>query len=151
MDMKWILAIVAASLFIGALVGVITTNFASFIGATVFSFAVIFSVVFYLINKNKKGIGSGDEEASPDGAETEEVNSFQMVDEPVVNPLERDRMIETYIRDLGLNRDKAENLYDAGYSRWSDFSEAIPEDLLMVEGINPTVARRIITRVRSRD
>ena len=63
----------------------------------------------------------------------------------------RDKMIEAYMNDFGINREKSENLYDAGYSRWSDFSEAIPEDLLMVEGINPTVARRIISNVNSRD
>ncbi|OYT44911.1 hypothetical protein B6U90_04390 [Thermoplasmatales archaeon ex4484_6] len=32
----------------------------------------------------------------------------------------------------------------------NDFSEAIPEDLVMVQGINPTISRRIISVVRSR-
>jgi hypothetical protein len=80
----------------------------------------------------------------------DEERTFERVEDRPQDPLKRDRMIDAYIKDFGISRDKAENLFDAGYSRWSDFTEAIPEDLLMVQGINPTVARRIISAVRKK-
>jgi hypothetical protein len=54
------------------------------------------------------------------------------------------------MEDFGISKDKAQNLYNVGYTHWGDFSEAIPEDLVMVEGINPTISRRIISVVRSK-
>ena len=146
--MKWILFIVALSLVIGGLVGVITSQFASFIGSTVLSGALIFSIAAYFSRRKERAPGK----AHDDTAESMEVEAVR--EEPGLpdvqrDPIERDRMIEVYIVRFGINRDKAENLYDVGYARWVDFAEVIPEDLLMVEGINPTVARKIISTVRS--
>ena len=148
MKPKWILAIIGASLVIGGIAGAVTTDFAAWVGATVFSFAFIFAITFYMINRKKR-------ETQDDGiaqpVDPEEEVQFQgaIIDER--DPIHRDRMIQEFIREFHVSRDKAENIFDAGYSRWSDFSEAIPEDLVMIEGINPTVARRIISSTRSRD
>jgi hypothetical protein len=144
---KWVILIIGASLIIGGVAGAVTTDFAAWVGATVFSFAFIFAVTFYFMNKFKK---DSSEDVEGESMDQEEEVQFQgaVIDER--DPEVRDRMIQAFIEEFHINRDKAENLFDAGYSRWSDFSEAIPEDLLMVEGINPTVARRIISTVRSK-
>lgn len=148
MKPKWILAIIAAAMIIGGIVGAITTDFAAWVGATVFSFAFIFAMTFYFINRKKRT--SRDDQVAETMAPEEEVR-FQgaIIDER--DPIDRDRMIRAFMELFHISRDKAENLFDAGYSEWSDFSEAIPEDLVMIEGINPTVARRIITSFRSRE
>jgi hypothetical protein len=54
------------------------------------------------------------------------------------------------MREFNIPREKAQSLYDAGYRRMGDLSEAIPEDLTMVKGVNPTLARKIISTVRGR-
>lgn len=59
--------------------------------------------------------------------------------------------VQSYMREFNIPREKAQNLYDAGYRRMGDLSEAIPEDLTMVKGINPTLARKIIATVRGRN
>jgi len=148
MKPKWVLAIIFASLLIGGLIGVVTRQVAAWLGATILSFAFIFAMVYYITNRRKKGARDDD---VAETIESEEEVQFQgaIIDER--DPLNRDRMINSYIDEFHISRDKAENLFDAGYSKWSDFSEAIPEDLVMIEGINPTVARRIITTVRSND
>ena len=148
MKPKWILVIIGAALVIGGIIGAVTTDFAAWVGATVFSFAFIFALAFYFGNRLKKGPV---EEEIAETMDSEEEAQFQgaVIDDR--DPIQRDRMIKTFIYEFHMSRDKAENLFDAGYSRWSDFSEAIPEDLVMIEGINPTVARRIISTVRSKD
>ena len=147
MKPKWVLAIIFASLLLGGIAGVITRQVAAWLGASILSFAFIFAMVFYFTNRRRKGARAEEvaETLDPD----EEVQ-FQgaVIDER--DPLSRDRMIEAFIDEFHISREKAENVFDAGYSKWSDFSEAIPEDLVMIEGINPTVARRIISTVRSK-
>ncbi len=132
---------------VGGVVGVLTTEVAAWLGASILTFAFIFAMVFWFQSRSKQKTG---EDVEGESIEREEEVEFQgaIIDER--DPIVRDRMIEAFIEDFHINRDKAENLYDAGYSRWSDFTEAIPEDLLMVEGVNPTVARRIISTVQSR-
>jgi hypothetical protein len=141
------MVIVIASLILGALVGVVTQQVAAWLGATILIFAFLFAMRYWWLSRKKRNIS---EDVEGETIEQEEEVEFQgaIIDER--DPLVRDKMIEEFMGSFHINRDKAENLYDAGYSRWSDFSEAIPEDLLMVEGVNPTVARRIISTVRSR-
>jgi hypothetical protein len=140
--------IIGISLVIGGIVGVITEQVAAWLGTSIFSFAFIFAMVFWVSSRRRRSAG---EDVEGESIERDEPPQFRgaMIDDR--DPVVRDRMIEDFMEGFHINRDKAENLYDAGYSRWSDFSEAIPEDLLMVEGVNPTVARRIISTVRSRE
>ena len=151
MDRKGYLGLFMISLFIGGIVIVITRSVPGFIGGTLLSFGFLLAIFSWLAYRKKSRERASGEH--PEVAETVNVNeerTFERIEERPHDPLKRDRMIDAYISDFGINRDKAENLYDAGYSRWSDFTEAIPEDLLMVQGINPTVARRIISTVRQR-
>lgn len=57
-----------------------------------------------------------------------------------------DRMVLAFMMDFDIDEDRARCLYDAGYRKSSEFAEAIPEDLMMIEGINPTLARRIVAQ-----
>ncbi|MGA1820594.1 MAG: helix-hairpin-helix domain-containing protein [Thermoplasmatota archaeon] len=148
MKPKWVLAIIFASLLIGGIIGVVTRQVAAWLGASILSFAFIFAMVFYFINKKKK-VAREDEVAETMVSDEEVQFQGAVIDHR--DPLNRDRMIDTFIDDFHISREKAENLFDAGYSKWSDFSEAIPEDLVMIEGINPTVARRIISTVREKE
>ena len=42
---------------------------------------------------------------------------------------------------------RALDLYDAGYKHFKDIEDAIVQDLIMVNDINPTVAREIIDKI----
>ena len=61
----------------------------------------------------------------------------------------KDGMVEKYSNFFGISEARAEDLYDAGYRQFKDFKDAIVEDLMMVNDINPTVARVIINKVSS--
>jgi uncharacterized RDD family membrane protein YckC len=58
-------------------------------------------------------------------------------------------MVAKYMEFFGLNEVRAQNLYNAGYKRFDDFKDAITEDLIIVDKINPTVARAILKKVES--
>jgi hypothetical protein len=47
-----------------------------------------------------------------------------------------------------INRNRAENIYNAGYKRPEDLNDAIPEDLVCVDRINPTIAKRIVNNLK---
>jgi hypothetical protein len=140
--------IIGISLFLGGLVGVFTQQIAAWLGSTVLFFAFFTAMAYWRMYKKQR---NAEEDVEGESIERTEEVQFQGAAIDERDPLVRDRMIEDYMEKFHINRNKAENLFDAGYSRWSDFSEAIPEDLLMVEGVNPTVARRIISTVRSGD
>jgi hypothetical protein len=144
---KWVIIIIGISLVLGGLVGVFTKQVAAWLGSTVLFFAFLSAMATWLIYRRNRSM---EEDVEGESIERSEEVQFQGAVVDNRDPEVRDRMIQAFIDEFHINRDKAENLFDAGYSRWSDFSEAIPEDLLMVEGINPTVARRIISNVRSR-
>jgi cytoskeletal protein RodZ len=46
-----------------------------------------------------------------------------------------------------ITEERAQALYKAGYKKLDDFKDAIVEDLVMVDQINPTIARRIIDKI----
>ncbi|MFO8051515.1 MAG: helix-hairpin-helix domain-containing protein [Thermoplasmatota archaeon] len=149
MKPQWILFLATVSIFVGGFIGVITEDIASMLGASVLFFAASFAGAVWFSSRKKRKEEDGIEDASPvlDLEEKESGGSGISFER---DPMKRDRVIHMYIEELNIPRDKAENLYDAGYTGWGDFSEAIPEDLAMVKGINPTIARRIISTVRSK-
>ncbi|MEA3559286.1 MAG: helix-hairpin-helix domain-containing protein [Candidatus Thermoplasmatota archaeon] len=153
MKPQWILFLATVSIFVGGIAGVITTDFASMLGAGVLFFAVTFAIAVYLSSRRSKGTHVDPiDDASPvleedHSGTAESPEGLQRAGDP----LKREKVIVLFMDDINLSREKAENLYDAGYNGWQDFSEAIPEDLLMVKGINPTIARRIISTLRSKD
>ncbi len=135
--------------------GALVQTPAALVGGGVFSFAIIFAFVYWFfdIRPGRNSNPADEEETSEDEPDPNEVNSF----DPDISKirggdefLKESEMVREYMDEFGISKDKAQNLYDAGYSHWGDFSEAIPEDLVMVEGVNPTISRRIINVVRSK-
>jgi cation diffusion facilitator family transporter len=59
-------------------------------------------------------------------------------------------IINRYMELFDINQVRAENLFNAGYKKLEDLQDAIPEDLMIVEKINPTIAKRIVTKIKSR-
>lgn len=60
---------------------------------------------------------------------------------------EQKEIVKKYVEVLEISEDRAVNLMNAGYKRLEDFKDAIVDDLVLVERINPTVARSIIKKV----
>jgi uncharacterized RDD family membrane protein YckC len=54
--------------------------------------------------------------------------------------------MKEYTEFFGITKDRALALYRAGYKQLKDFQDAIVEDLIMVEEINPTIARGILNK-----
>ena len=150
---EW-LALAGVSLVAGTFFGVIGGGFPGMVGATAIIFAIVYAGYSWLKRRALTRSEVPDnlvEEAKEleNKATAESVNSgldaFQDV-----NPIIADDTVIAFSKQLGISLEKAQNLYESGYTRWGDFSEAIPQDLMMVEGINPTIARHIITTVRSK-
>jgi uncharacterized RDD family membrane protein YckC len=60
---------------------------------------------------------------------------------------EQNEIIQKYIEFFEITEERAQVLYDSGYKRLADFKDAIAEDLVMVEKINPTIARNIVKKM----
>jgi hypothetical protein len=150
----YILAIAGASIIIAGVAGFVLGSPAALVGGGVFSFAIIFAFVYWFIDIRpaKKEIQEVDESEQETESEINEVKTYDPELERMGNDefLREADIVREYMENFGISKDKAQNLYDAGYSHWGDFAEAIPEDLLMVEGINPTISRRIISVVRAK-
>jgi uncharacterized RDD family membrane protein YckC len=61
---------------------------------------------------------------------------------------QRQAVIE-YTELFSISEARALNLYNAGYKSRDDFKDAIVEDLIIVEKINPTIAKSIIRSMES--
>ncbi|UCH90016.1 MAG: RDD family protein [Thermoplasmata archaeon] len=57
--------------------------------------------------------------------------------------------IKKYQEFFGISEERALNLHKAGYKSLDDFKDAIVDDLVLVDKINPTVARGILKKVES--
>ena len=57
---------------------------------------------------------------------------------------DREDMLKVYMEKFEIDRTRAENLYDAGYTSGDDFKDVTPDALIVIDRINPTVARRIV-------
>lgn len=82
--------------------------------------------------------------------EEEPEEEVERADEPQLPPLkkdaDKDEAILQFMMDFDIDEKRAEGLYKMGYRKKEDIKDAIPQDLMMIEGVNPTVAKRIITR-----
>ncbi|MBN1539103.1 MAG: RDD family protein [Candidatus Thermoplasmatota archaeon] len=58
----------------------------------------------------------------------------------------RDEKILEFMMDFDIDEARAGALYDMGYRAKIDLSDAVPQDLMMINGINPTIAKRIIAK-----
>ncbi len=58
----------------------------------------------------------------------------------------RDEVVLQFMFDFDIDEKRAHAVYDMGYRNKVEFKDAIPQDLIMIEGINPTIAKRIVAR-----
>lgn len=153
MKAKEKLLIITVALVVGAMLGLLFRNWAAWAGSTFVLFALLYAGYWRYENwKSKRETGYEPE------AETAEESGSNATAE-AYNPglgggldesfLSKEKTIEYFSSEFGIPWQKAKNLYYAGYTRTGDFSEAIPSDLMMVDGINPTLARKIISKVNS--
>jgi hypothetical protein len=56
----------------------------------------------------------------------------------------RDEVVLQFMFDFDIDEKRAQGLYDMGYRAKHEFKDAIPQDLMMIKAINPTLAKRII-------
>lgn len=56
--------------------------------------------------------------------------------------------IKKYMEELDVNEDIAKKLHSGGYWTLEELKRAIPADLRLVDGITPTIARKICARVK---
>ncbi|MGA1822826.1 MAG: RDD family protein [Thermoplasmatota archaeon] len=65
-------------------------------------------------------------------------------------PTEKDReeeeIVLRFMMDFDIDEDRARGLVEMGYTDKIELRDAIPKDLMMVKGINPTIAKRIIKK-----
>lgn len=62
---------------------------------------------------------------------------------------EREARIQEYIELFGIDRERCQRLYDAGFTDLEELKEATPGDLLAIRGINPTIIRMIKSNLES--
>ena len=150
---EW-LALAGVSLIVGTFFGVLVGGFAGLVGATAIIFAISYAGYSWF-KRRKARQDAVPEELVEEAREIDNKATAETVSSGLdafqdVNPIVADDTVIAFSKELGISLEKAQNLYESGYMRWGDFSEAIPQDLIMVEGINPTIARHIITTVRSK-
>lgn len=78
----------------------------------------------------------------------EDVDTDKHVEDlpPVPRDPERDEIILHFMFDFDISEGRAKGIYEMGYRKREDLAEAIPRDLMMIEGVNPTVAKKIIQK-----
>ena len=60
-----------------------------------------------------------------------------------------DKVIKEFMEKFSLDKKRASILYSGGYTTIKDFKKATVEDIASLDGITPTIARRIISRTES--
>ena len=67
---------------------------------------------------------------------------------PVSLPEHDKETIKIYMDLFDIDQVRAENIYNVGYKQLKDMNDAILEELLCVDRINPTIAKRIINKLK---
>ncbi len=143
------------ALFIGAMAGAITRSVPIWIGTTFLAFVVIVAINPWFSRRFSRKDENLESEAKTVASELSRSRTA-LAYNPDLAPsqtpavLTKEETIALYSRSFDIGTDKARSLYDAGYTRWGDLQEAIPQDLIQVQGINPTVAKRITSTVRTK-
>jgi len=102
----------------------------------------IFQRIMVIFTRGKK-----DEGCSTPGGGDDEILEAEVLDDEVGGegtpaPTE-EHMVSVYTTVLHLDEERAKALYGAGYRRLEDLEGTGVETLMKVDGINPTVARKI--------
>jgi NAD-dependent DNA ligase len=61
----------------------------------------------------------------------------------------KDNAVNNFISEFGIDRRRAEILYKEGFKKLEDFKEMSIEELMQIDDINPTVAKRIESRMKN--
>ncbi len=93
----------------------------------------------------KKFFGFGHKEKKED-EEVDEGLSATLGSElpPTKKDSSKDETTLQFMFDFDIDESRAMGLYEMGYRKKEDLKDAIPEDLMMIKGINPTIAKRIL-------
>ncbi len=62
--------------------------------------------------------------------------------------MKKELVLTQFKQEFNIDQHRAYQLYYAGFKSLEDFQDKTVDDLIQVEDINPTVAKRIILRVR---
>lgn len=106
-----------------------------------------------LFSKNEKEAEGTEPAPVKEGA----VPIFAKDEVPITPPIEstlskeqeKEEAVLRLMIDLDIEENRARALADSGYRRKEDLADAIPQDLLMVKGINPTLAKKLIERAKT--
>ena len=75
------------------------------------------------------------------------INTVKATQKNDLSPNTKNEMVKKYSNFFGISEARALDLYNAGYKEFKDFKDAIVEDLILVNQINPTIAREIINKI----
>lgn len=93
----------------------------------------------------KKLFGGGKKEEEPE-EEKESERKMDLDLAPVKKDSSKDEVILQFMMDFDVDEKRAHGLYDMGYRKKEDLKDAIPQDLMMIQGVNPTIAKRILKK-----
>lgn len=65
---------------------------------------------------------------------------------PTKKDLGEEEIVLQFMMDFDIDEDRSRGLVEMGYTDKSELKDAIPKDLMMINGINPTIAKRIIKK-----
>lgn len=65
---------------------------------------------------------------------------------PARKEVGKDETVLQFMFDFDISEERAQAIYDMGYRNKAEFKDAIPQDLVMIKGINPTIAKRIVEK-----
>ena len=65
-----------------------------------------------------------------------------------VELLRKENALNEFSSNFGLDKIRAERFYNSGYHDLSDFKDKSAEELMQIDEINPTLANRIVRRMR---
>jgi excinuclease UvrABC nuclease subunit len=60
----------------------------------------------------------------------------------------RKQVLSQFVSEFGVDQSRAEHLYSAGFHKLEDFKDKSVQDLMQIDDINPTMAKRIVQRVK---
>jgi hypothetical protein len=155
MDTRKLLLLAALALFAGAIAGAVTQSVPAWVGTTFLAFVLLMAIYPWISRRLSGKDPALEAEAKTVASELSRERTALAYNPDIEPPAQGVAMteqgtVDTYSRSFGISEEKARSLYRSGYKRWGDLQEAILEDLIMVQGINPTVAKRIIETVRGK-
>jgi hypothetical protein len=154
MNAREILLLAFLAIIAGALVGAFTGSVALWILATFCAIALLLWIHPWMSRRFRRDGRRMEDQAKSMARELDRTNTAQAYNPEIstgtAGSLTEDETVQSYSKAFEISPDKARSLYASGYKRWGDLQEAIPEDLMAIPGINPTIARRIVQVMRAR-